>query len=185
MKTNRNIIWLALAIFALSIFDSRAAVLRSMNRGIARQSRHPQYRVVPVYQAPIQQVQPAQERPPQVQYTFAPSPPQDPAKVEASKKKVTENTIHYLQQRAEDGSASAQFTLGMRYMKGDGVSKDVEKARAYLQKAADGGFASAQRELNNLQTEPAKEAQPSQQTKKAESENSPAEAPPKERKAAE
>lgn len=72
--------------------------------------------------------------------------------MEAGKKKVLENTIKYLTQRAEDGSPSAQFTLAMRYLKGDGVLKDPEKARTYLTKAADAGFASAQHELKALES---------------------------------
>jgi hypothetical protein len=38
--------------------------------------------------------------------------------------------------RAEKGSPSAQYDLGMRYLKGDGVQQDEEIGRSWLEKAA-------------------------------------------------
>ena len=48
---------------------------------------------------------------------------------------------------AEQGVASAQFSLGMMYAKGQGVPQDYQAALKWFQKAAEQGDASAQ---NNL-----------------------------------
>ena len=40
---------------------------------------------------------------------------------------------------AEQGSISAQFGLGYCYLKGNGVSRNISKAKEWLRKAADQG----------------------------------------------
>ena len=50
-------------------------------------------------------------------------------------------------QEAEQGSASAQFMLGRRYLYGDGVAEDEEQARRWLEKAAAQGELDAQATL--------------------------------------
>ena len=42
--------------------------------------------------------------------------------------------------------------MGERYRNGDGVEKDLSKAREYLQKAADAGSPTAKEELSKLET---------------------------------
>jgi TPR repeat protein len=49
-----------------------------------------------------------------------------------------------LQSRADKGEADAQLQLGMRYAKGDGVTKDLSKAFKWHRKAAEQGLARAQ-----------------------------------------
>src|SRR3989344_272377 len=49
-----------------------------------------------------------------------------------------------LQKQADSGDAGAQFDLGMRYAKGEGVPKDIVKAVEWHQKAAAQGHAKAQ-----------------------------------------
>jgi len=49
-------------------------------------------------------------------------------------------SIEYLTLAADGGLSSAQYDLGMFYLRGDsGVSKDLAKAHDYLTKASDGG----------------------------------------------
>jgi TPR repeat protein len=44
--------------------------------------------------------------------------------------------VNWLQTQAADGSASAQCSLGLRYLKGKGVPKDEALGRQWLEKAA-------------------------------------------------
>ena len=51
------------------------------------------------------------------------------------------------QKVAEHGDASAQFNLGMMYVKGNGITLDMNQAVYWWQKAAEQGFANAQYNL--------------------------------------
>jgi hypothetical protein len=53
---------------------------------------------------------------------------------------------------AENGNPSAQYSLGIRYQKGDGVSQDDKLARKWLEKAAAQGNAEAKAVLADLPT---------------------------------
>ena len=70
----------------------------------------------------------------------------------ASKEEVARNTLAFQRQRAEAGAAHAQFDLGVRYLTGDGVKKDLETARKWLTAAAANGNAQATRKLQQLKT---------------------------------
>jgi len=48
------------------------------------------------------------------------------------------------------GDMFGLLRMGERYRDGDGVEKDLGKAREYLQKAADAGSPTAKEELANL-----------------------------------
>jgi TPR repeat protein len=50
-------------------------------------------------------------------------------------------------ERAEKGSDPAQFALGMRYLEGKGVEKDLKKARKWLEASAKQGNAEARKAL--------------------------------------
>jgi hypothetical protein len=54
------------------------------------------------------------------------------------------------QQEADKGDAYGLLRMGERYRDGDGVEKDLAKARDYLQKAADAGSSTAKEELTHL-----------------------------------
>lgn len=56
------------------------------------------------------------------------------------------------QQAAERGDAYGLLRMGERYRDGDGVEKDLSKARDYLQKAATAGSDTAKDELAHLPT---------------------------------
>lgn len=76
----------------------------------------------------------------------AASRPQSSQLPDATKQKVLE----FQQKRAAEGSATAQFDLGMRYLAGDGVEKDEATARSWLQKAAANGNSQATKKLREL-----------------------------------
>ena len=54
------------------------------------------------------------------------------------------------QQRADQGNAEAQFSLGLMYATGDGVSQDITQAVVWWRKAADQGYATAQYNLGAM-----------------------------------
>ena len=59
------------------------------------------------------------------------------------------NDLKNLEARANNGDASAQFDLGVRCGKGDGVPVDHEKAAVWYRKAAEQGLAMAQAALGH------------------------------------
>jgi hypothetical protein len=59
-------------------------------------------------------------------------------------------TLKFYQERAEKGDAYGQYRMGLRYLKGEGVPKDLDKARDYLSKAAAQGNQDAATELAKL-----------------------------------
>lgn len=79
----------------------------------------------------------------------------DPAKVAAQKQKTESDLIKYHRQRAEGGSDSAQFELGMRYYTGNGVEKDEKLGREWLEKSAKAGNIKAIDKLKELGSAPA------------------------------
>ena len=73
-----------------------------------------------------------------------------PGKSEKEKEESLRKTIEYQKQRAEEGSATSQYDLGMRYLKGDGLEKDLKLARTWLSKSAEGGNNQAKEKLLEL-----------------------------------
>jgi len=57
-----------------------------------------------------------------------------------------------LRARAEKGDADAQFNLGVKYYRGDGVPKDAVQAATWYRRAAEQGAASAQYNLGLMHT---------------------------------
>lgn len=83
---------------------------------------------------------------PALRRTPAGSTPQPAGLSDSTKKKVFE----FQKKRAADGSPSAQFDLGMRFLTGDGVEKDEATARSWLKKASAGGNSQAARKLREI-----------------------------------
>jgi TPR repeat protein len=77
----------------------------------------------------------------------APPPPADPekAKLEALKK-----TIEFQKKRAAEGSPSAQYELGLRYLNGDGLEKDDDAGMKLLEESAKQDYTLAKRKLDEL-----------------------------------
>jgi TPR repeat protein len=74
----------------------------------------------------------------------------DPAKAQAAKDQATRKTIEFQKRRAEEGSSTAQYDLGIRYIKGDGVERDEAKGRVLLEASAKNGFNPAVKKLSEL-----------------------------------
>ena len=55
--------------------------------------------------------------------------------------------LQWQMERAEKGSDTSQFALGMRYLEGKGVEKDLKKARKWLEASSKQGNAEAKKAL--------------------------------------
>jgi TPR repeat protein len=81
---------------------------------------------------------------------------QDKAKADAKAKAAEQKKIgdaralQANQDAAAKGDAYGLMRMGERYRDGDGVEKDLAKAKEYLQKAADAGSTTAAEELSRL-----------------------------------
>jgi hypothetical protein len=76
------------------------------------------------------------------------------AQAEAQKKQAAELTAHAVavtRAAAERGDPDCQFRMGERYRDGDGVPKDLEKAREWFGKSAAGGNKAAQKAIESSQ----------------------------------
>lgn len=72
------------------------------------------------------------------------------AKPKGPSEETVRKTVEFQKKRAEDGSTTAQYDLGMRYLTGDGVEKDPETARRWLEAAAKAGHSQAAKKLEEL-----------------------------------
>ena len=74
------------------------------------------------------------------------------ANANAAKKKTEADAARLKpqQQQADDGRSTGQYQMGMRYLKGDGVTQDRTKALDYLSKAAAQGNEDAKDALANF-----------------------------------
>jgi hypothetical protein len=87
---------------------------------------------------------------------YHPPPPKPPTpeeiaaakiKADAAKKSSDEKALKYNQDQADKGDAYGLLRMGERYRDGDGVPKDLVKARDYFSKAVAAGSPSAADEL--------------------------------------
>jgi len=83
---------------------------------------------------------------PAVPVASAPAPVQA-ARVDPDRE---QRVINFQRQNAISGNPSAQYDLGMRYLKGDGLEKDLEQARHWLSLAAKAGNGRAKKQLAAL-----------------------------------
>jgi TPR repeat protein len=72
--------------------------------------------------------------------------PKTKEELQASDKKALE----FQKQRAQAGSASAQYDLGMRYLNGNGVEKNLDEAKQWFEKSAAQGNSMATKKLEEL-----------------------------------
>lgn len=77
----------------------------------------------------------------------APPPPADPEK---AKLETLKKTIEFQKKRAAEGSPSAQYELGLRYLNGDGVEKDGAAGMKLLEESAKQDYTLAKRKLDEL-----------------------------------
>jgi TPR repeat protein len=76
--------------------------------------------------------------------------PVDPAKEKAKKEEVLRKTIEFQKKRAAEGSPSAQYELGLRYLHGDGLEKNEAEGRKWIEKSAKKDYSLAKKKLEEL-----------------------------------
>ena len=98
-----------------------------------------------------QPAKPAPAVPPTSGYTpgAVPAPP-PPADAEKAKQETVKKTVEFQTKRATEGSASAQYELGLRYLKGDGVEVNEKTGRKWLEESAKNNYTLAKRKLEEL-----------------------------------
>lgn len=69
---------------------------------------------------------------------------------QALAKKLSASALAENERLAAQGDVYGELRMGERYLAGDGVAKDIFKARDYLQRAAEQGSQTAAEELNHL-----------------------------------
>jgi len=74
----------------------------------------------------------------------------DAERAVAARKASQKTALNYDQEQADKGDSFGLLRMGERYREGDGVPKDLDKARDDLSKAAASGSPSAAEELSNL-----------------------------------
>ena len=79
----------------------------------------------------------------------------DPDKQAADKAAAVQRLVTLQKEQAEKGRPGAQYELGMRYLKGDGVPKDAKLGRDWLSKSAAQGESEAVKKLKELDAEAA------------------------------
>jgi TPR repeat protein len=75
------------------------------------------------------------------------------AKAASEKEATLKRVIEFQKKRALGGSASAQYNLGVRYLEGEGVAKDLAEACKWLRAAAKQDYTWAKRKLVELEKE--------------------------------
>ncbi len=97
--------------------------------------------------------------PPVTQAPAAVTPPATPApiltnavpeKTKEQKAEILRKTIEFQKKKAEEGAPTAQYDLGMRYLNGDGVEKDMDLAKKWLNASATNGNSQAVKKLESL-----------------------------------
>jgi len=79
-----------------------------------------------------------------------PSPNNTPADAEKAKQETLRKTIEFQKKRAAEGSPSAQYELGLRYLKGDGVDKDEVAGMKLLEDSAKQDYTLAKKKIEEL-----------------------------------
>lgn len=78
----------------------------------------------------------------------------DLAKAAAEKEAADKRVLEFQRKRAEVGSPTAQYELGIRYLTGKGVEKNLAEARKWLEAAAKQDNVWAKRKLKELDEHP-------------------------------
>lgn len=71
-------------------------------------------------------------------------------KTDAEKEEILKKTMESERRRAEGGSDSAQYDVGMRYFRGNGVEKNLEEAKKWLEMSAKQGNETAAKRLEDV-----------------------------------
>ncbi len=157
MKTSRLILLGAVLgeIVFLSSAQAQIYSPRRLTRPIAPQMQRAPAQT-PARQPPPSTPAPTAPTAPTAPAVSAPAlrpvvrPPIDPAVAKAAREEADRKAFEFQKKRAEEGSESAQYELGMRYLKGEGVEKDEALARKWLTQSSKNGYTPATRRLEEL-----------------------------------
>lgn len=157
------IVWIFLAATAIALGSPPAWAQYRSPRQYMR-------RIAPPRPAPVQQPSVAQPPPSAVALPPGPAvmaPPPAPApteadlaKIAAEKKAADQRVLEFQIKRAEAGSPTAQYELGIRYLTGKGVEKNPVDARKWLEASAKQDNVWAKRKLKELDEHPEATAKP-------------------------
>jgi TPR repeat protein len=133
------------------------ALILTAPSGLAQSARQLTRRVVPPANnpppaggAPASKPAPAPRTvAPTTNNTAVPAPPR-PADAEKAKQETLRKTIEFQKKRAAEGSPSAQYELGLRYLTGDGMEQDEATGRKWLEDSAKQDYTPAKRKLEEL-----------------------------------
>src|SRR5881394_3185291 len=81
----------------------------------------------------------------------APLTPKEEEQKKMEESAEAKKKLQWQMERAEKGSDPAQYALGMRYVTGDGVPKDLEKAKKWLRESAKNGNADGKKKLPEVE----------------------------------
>ena len=135
------------SILFLAACESQAQSARQLTRRIVPPPNNPP----PAAGAPASRPGPAPPRAvPATNNAAVPAPPA-PADAEKAKQENLRKTIEFQKKRAAEGSPSAQYELGLRYLRGDGVDKDETAGMKLLEQSARQDYTLAKKKLEELQ----------------------------------
>jgi hypothetical protein len=86
-----------------------------------------------------------------VPVTNAPLTAAELEKKKAQRAAEDKKKLAWQKERAEKGSDSSQYALGMRYLNGDGVEKNTETGMKWLKESARNGNDAAKKKLQELE----------------------------------
>jgi TPR repeat protein len=149
MKTLRLIL-LGAVLAEIAFLSSAQAQIYSPRRLMRRIA--PQVQRGPATAQPAPAPAPAAPAapPPAARAQIVVRPAIDPGVAKAAREEADRKAIAFEKKRADEGSESAQYALGMRYLKGDGVEKDEVTARKWLTLSSKNGYIAATRRLEEL-----------------------------------
>ncbi len=140
-------LWGVVALATLGGLQAQGQILY-----VTKQAPHTPVPLTPMFPfsvgqaAPVQAV-PAPSVPAPAPASVAVIPPSPPS---LDKAELEQHVIAFQKKRAEEGSSSAQYELGMRYWIGNGVTKNAALGRKWLKLAADAGETQAKDKLREL-----------------------------------
>ncbi|MBA4147006.1 MAG: SEL1-like repeat protein [Verrucomicrobia bacterium] len=141
-----SIILLSFSFFSVSLFGQVTSPEEIVEKTVPKDQRTPPESPAPPPEAapaPAVSEQPAQPQPVRVAPPVRPKTAEELREIEAK-------TIAFQTTRASDGSASAQYDLGIRFLKGNGVEQNETEARRWLEAAATQGNTLAIQKLAEL-----------------------------------
>lgn len=144
---------LAIGLIASLLFLGQGSLSAQSARQLTRRVVPPSNNPQPAGGAPGARPAPPTPAPvPAATNTAIPKPP-PPADVEKAKQETLKKTIEFQKKRAAEGSPSAEYELGVRYLEGDGVEADEAAGMKLLEASAAQDYTLAKKKLEQLKEE--------------------------------